>query len=53
MSDAGGGRASGTDSVPALVRFGNGLRGTGGRALIDCSGLGLNMGTLGGEVRET
>jgi hypothetical protein len=53
MSGAGSGRASGTDSVPALVRFGNGLRGTGGRALKDCSGLGLDKGTLGGEVRET
>ena len=41
---------SGTESIPALVRFGNGLRGTGGRAL-KASVLGLVAATPGEEKR--
>jgi hypothetical protein len=51
LSGTGNGRESATDSVPALVRFGKGLRGTGGRAL-KVSGWGLVVEAPGGEVRD-
>jgi hypothetical protein len=52
LSGTGNGRGSETDSVPALVRFGNGLRGTGGRLLI-VSGWGLVIEAPDAEVRDT
>jgi hypothetical protein len=52
LSTEGSGRTSGTESVPALVRFGNGLRGIAGGAL-KVSRLGLVGTTPGGEVRDT
>ena len=51
LSGTVGGRESGTDCVPAIVRFGIGLRGTGGRDLI-LSGRGLVVAASGGEVRD-